>query len=43
MKECIGRTTSFVLFNGSPTDEFTLDKGSRQGYHLSTFFTFVAS
>ena len=36
-KECISTTTTSVLVNGSPTDEFSLEKELRQGDPLSLF------
>ena len=30
IKECIGTATTSVLVNGSPTDEFPLERGLRQ-------------
>ncbi|XP_039683850.1 uncharacterized protein [Medicago truncatula] len=34
IKERIGTSTAFILFNGSPTAEFPLERGLRQGYQM---------
>jgi len=39
-KECIGTTSASVLVNGSPTEEFPMEKGLRQGDSLSLRFFF---
>ena len=35
--QCISTTKMVVLVNGSPTEEFSLEKGLRQGDPLSPF------
>ena len=37
IKECIGTATTSVFVNGSPTNEFSLGRGLRQGGPLSPF------
>ncbi|GAU48515.1 hypothetical protein TSUD_244350 [Trifolium subterraneum] len=37
IKECVCSATASVLVNGSPTDEFPLERGLRQGDPLSPF------
>ncbi|GAU43105.1 hypothetical protein TSUD_373000 [Trifolium subterraneum] len=42
IKECVCTATASVLVNGSPTDEFPLERGLRQGEPLSPFLFLVA-
>ena len=43
MFECVGTAMTSVLVNGSPTDEFSIKRGLRQGDPLSLFLILLAA
>ena len=43
ISECVGTTMASVLVNGSPTKEFHLERGLRQGDHPSPFLFLLAA
>jgi len=42
INECIGTAKASVLVNGCPTEEFSFERGLRQGDPLSPFFILVS-
>ncbi|MCI03330.1 LINE-1 reverse transcriptase like, partial [Trifolium medium] len=43
IRACVFQSSMSVLVNGSPTEEFIVGKGLRQGDHLSPFFFLIVA
>jgi len=43
ISECVGTATASVLVNGSPTEEFPIERGLKQGDRLSPFLFLLAA